>query len=166
MLHLGDLITLPVIAVRSVRGGDGAEWPAHEVIGGKPRKQFLGPSGSDLGLSLYLHVTYISPRPTLTRLRQISASGEAFQLWTDSGGMWGTYVIEKVDHSVRWTLPSGQMIAIAVELTLSDPGLEGALELVRPLAIAGNAVGTTVTLPPEDTSQPASEITPQEIARI
>lgn len=166
MIHFGDLLTLPAMALRGVRGGDGATWASHEVIEGKPRKQFIGPAGADLGLSLYLHVAFIAPRPTLTRLRQLCTTGEVFQLWTDSGAMWGTFAIEKVDHSMVWTLPGGQVIAMRVELALGDPGIPGPVELVRPLAIAGNAVNTTPTRAPEDLSRPAADITPQEIARI
>jgi phage protein U len=167
MLHFGDLIELPTICVRAVRGGDGANWPAHEVIEGKPRRQFIGPNGRDLSVSLYLHVGFgIAPRPVLTRLQQICETGEVFQLWTSSGAYWGTFEIEQVDHDPRWTLPTGQIISMGIELKLADPGVEGEDALVRPAAIAGNATNTTTVLPVEDTSVPPELVTPAEIARI
>jgi hypothetical protein len=54
---------------------------------------------------------------------------------------------------------------MAVDLKLVDPGLEGATELQRPAALAGNAVDTTAGAPAEDLSRPPELITPAEIAR-
>lgn len=166
MLHFGDLIQIPVLAIRSVRGAAGATWASLDVVTGKPRRQFIGPNAPDLSLSLFFHVAFIPPRPTLTRLQQLAASGEVFQVWTESGGYWGTFELESVEHTPRWTLPTGQIIAMGVELKLVDPGLEGAVELQRPAALAGNAVDTTAAPPAEDLSRPPELITPAEIARV
>lgn len=165
MLHFGDLIQIPTIAIRGVPGRDAWSWPTHEVIESKARKQYTGKAPREFSLSLMLHVEFIAPRPTVTRLRQIADAAEVFQLWTSSGGYWGTYAIEGVDDRPIWTFPDGRIIAMACDVTLRDPGVEVETK-VRPAALVTTAQDTVTTPAPEGTTGDPSDVTPAEIARI
>jgi phage protein U len=165
VILLGDL-RLPALAIRSVGFRNGASYAVHEVIEGKPRRQFIGESAPVASLSLYLHVEYIAPRPTVTELRRLNLARELLPLWTNAGSFWGTYVIEDVDHRPVWTMPDGRMIVAECEVSLTDPGVEWTLPRPRPLAVAGSARNIITTPKAEDTSRPIDEITPQEIARV
>lgn len=165
MLHFGDLIQIPTIAIRSVPGRDSWSWATHEVIESKARKQYTGKAPRDLALSLLLHVEFIPPRPTVTRLRQIADAAEVFQVWTSSGGYWGTYVIEGVDDRPIWTFPDGRIIAMTCELTLRDPGVEVETK-VRPAALVSTAQDTVAAPLEEDTSAAPDDLSPEEIARV
>ena len=70
-------------------------------------KASRGYSGSDRRLkhwplSLYLHVEFIAPRPTLTALRHLMAQGEPIQVWTDAGSYLGTYAVKDVSWRNQW----------------------------------------------------------------
>jgi len=165
MLHFGDLIQIPTIAIRSAPGRDSWSWATHEVIESKARKQFTGKASREFTLSLFFHVEFIAPRPTITRLRQIADAAEVFQLWTTSGGYWGTYVIENVDDRPVWTFPDGRIIAAYCDLTLRDPGVEVEVK-TRPAALVTTAQDTVTEPVAEDASGDPADVSPPDIARI
>lgn len=166
MLFLGEHLRLPPRVIRGVSGRAAAALPGLDVIGGKPRRQFLGEGAPTLGLNLYLHVEQIPPRPTYAALRQLMAEGHAFQLWNASGGYWGTYVIDSVDHRVVWALPGGQWIAVAVDVSLVDPGEERPAPRVRPPGVRAYVGPTITSPPPEDLSRSPGEVPLAEVARL
>ncbi|HXS18934.1 MAG TPA: phage tail protein [Polyangiaceae bacterium] len=166
MLALGDLLELPTKSVREIRGEDGATWAAHEVIMGRPLGQFMGPSGQKLSIALFLHIDFIGPRPTITKLREIKDRGEVFAVTTSSGAEWGTYKIDSVSHRIVSSLEDGRVICAHCDLALSDPGYDVPVPVQAPLALAGNAQNTTASVPVEDTSRPLDEVLVEEIARV
>ena len=163
MLHLGDAITLPALAIREVSGTDGATWARHDVIEGKPRSQWMGPDAKSLTLPLYLHASFIAPRPTLTALQQVMAQAEPLQVWTDAGSYWGTYVITAVQYRFTWTLPGGQVIAMTCDVTLSEPGDEAVLK--RPAGVAAYAVPEVVAPRAEQTDADPGTVSPSQVVR-
>lgn len=165
MLHLGDDLTLPVLAVRGVSGTDGASWASQEVIEGKPRLQWMGPAAQSLTLSLYFHVAFIAPRPTLKALQNLMAGGEPVQVWTDAGSYWGTYVLKDVQYQHQWTLPTGQVIAMSCSVTLGEPGANDTSAPKRPPGVAAYAAPEVVPEPAEDTSRDIYTVSPSEIVR-
>jgi phage protein U len=166
MLLLGDYIELPARAIREVRDETGATWPTHEVISGKPRRQYMGPTGDKLTLSLFLHVSFLVPADVLGTLRTLAANGAVFQLWTRAGVFLGTFFIEQVSARSIAALPDGRAICAYCDLTLSDPGLELPDEPEQPLALETSAQDTVVAPSPEDLSRPPEDFSPQEIARV
>lgn len=165
MLHLGDFIELPAIAIRSASTREGWSWATHDVIEGVARMQAMGIAPRELTLSLLLHVQFVSPRPTLTRLRRIADTAEPFQIWTSSGGYWGTFIIAGLDHRPLWTFPDGRILVATCDVTLRDPGVE--VEVAeRPLALTQTAQDIVSTPVAEDTSADIDDVSPEEIARI
>jgi len=165
MLHLGDNLSLPVMAVSSMSGGDGASYASQDVIEGKPRLQWMGPAPQTMALSLYLHVAFISPRPTLTAIRRLMAKGEPIQVWTDAGSYLGTFVIKDVSWRNQWTLPTGQVISMSVDVNLGEPGDNDITEQKRPPGVAAYAVADIIYRQPEDTSRDPAIVSPSEIVR-
>lgn len=167
MLLLGDHIELPVRAIREVRDETGATWPTHEVIQGKPRRQYMGPSGTRLTVSLFFHASFIVPHIALGVLRDLSTSGTTFQLWTRAGTFLGTYFIEQIASRATATLPDGRPICATCEITLSEPGLELPESPDRPLALDVTAVDTfQIPTSLEDLERLQEDFSPQEIARV
>ena len=165
MLHIGDALTLPVMAIRSLSGGDGASWATQDVIEGKPRLQWMGPAASSLSLSLYLHVAFIAPRPTYRALVRLMATGSPYQVWTDAGSYLGTFVLKDLTWRHQWTLPTGQVIAMAVDVNLGEPGSNDISAPKRPPGVAAYAVPDYIAPPVEDTSRDPSTVSPSEIVR-
>lgn len=166
MLLFGDAIEIPVRAIREIRDESGGTWPTHEVILGKPRRQFMGPTGGRLTISLFLHVSFIHPAATIATLRGLAGRGDVFQLWTRGGVFLGAFFIEQLAARAVATLADGRPICAHCDLTLSDPGLELPETPVRPVALEANAEDT-VSLPSlEDLSRLPESFSPEEIARV
>jgi phage protein U len=151
MLRLGEYLTLPLLAVRSVSGESGAAWAQQDVIEGKPRLQWMGEVGETLSVGLYLHAQFCQPSAMLDALKEIKASGTSFQVWTDGGSYWGNYVIGSIQYRNNWTLADGTVVAMSVDVSLKEPGGED-VELTRPPGVSGYATPELIAPPPEDTS--------------
>jgi phage protein U len=114
---------------------------------------------------LWLHVEFIAPRPTLTALRRLMALGQPVQVWTDAGSYLGTFVLKDVTWRNQWTLPSGQVIAMTVDVNLGEPGDNDITEAKRPPGVAAYAAPVPVTPRVEDTSRDPATVAQSEIVR-
>lgn len=163
MIYLGSL-ALPLRVVRGLGGRSGASWPALEVIEGKPKRQFLGPAGGELTLSLWLHASLIDPVQTRAALEVLASSGETFEVLTSDGQQLGTWVVESVDARVVWA-PRGVPLVISCDVRLLDPGLERPLNVARPAALQAYARAVTTEGPTEDLSRDPGEVPLTEVTR-
>lgn len=164
MIYLGDL-ALPVMAVRSVSGSDGASWSSHDVIEGKPLLQWTGPTSRDLSVSLYLHVAFINARATLNALLALAALGEPFAITTAAGRVWGRFVLRDVQYKFVWFLKDGTPLALTADLSLTEPGDADSPPAAIPPALEAYATPEVLAALTEDTSGDPDDVTPAEIVR-
>lgn len=164
MIYLGDL-ALPAMAVRSVSGSDGSSWSSHDVIENKPLLQWMGPTGRDLSVSLYLHVAFVDARRALNALIAMATLGEPFAITTAAGRMWGTFVLRDVQYKFTWLLKDGTPLALTVDLSLGEPGEADSPPTELPPALAAYATPEVLAAWTEDTSSDPDDVTPEEIVR-
>lgn len=165
-MWLGTL-AIPAKAIRSMPRRRGWSYASHDVIEGPPKSQFIAPGAPELTLSLFLHASFCEPKAILDALVALADAGEVCVLQSESGTIHGQFVIEGVSDDPKWTLPDGTLVAVTVDVTLSDPGLDGVLAIAepKPLATSGNAADVQSNEPAEDRSRAANDVTPAEIAR-
>lgn len=145
MLHLGT-VTLSALMVRSCVATEGASWPAQEVIEGKPIAQFMGLTSRPLSVGLYLHVEFCVPAQVLEQLRGLLGP-DPFEVWLDSGEHKGTYVLTDIQPRPQWMLPTGEVLAMTVDLSLTEPGEEFVTDMVTAPALTNNT--TELSAEPE-----------------
>lgn len=164
MIYLGTVL-LPSLSVVGVSMADGSTYATHEVVEGKPRRQYVGEQAPELALSLKLHVEWVDPDTLLTTLSAMRTSHEPFELTTVGGARWGTFVIEAMQERPVWLFDDGSRGCTMVDLRLVDPGVSVLAERPRPAGVRDVAEDVVTTPKGEDTSRPIGSVTPQEIAR-
>lgn len=120
-----DMITFQVNAdlVRTwqeLRLANAARWATHDVYGGKPVKEFLGPGLSKLNLSVRLDSQLgLIPNDELAQMRTMRDTGAVLQ-FTVGGELVGDFTLEQLDEEhKRWDAGGALLLAIA-NLTLEE----------------------------------------------
>jgi len=164
-MQLGEL-SLPVIAVRPFSVDDGWTIASQDVIGGKPRQQWIAPGSRGITLSLFLHADYCRPQELIDQLRALAAAAEVLTLQEDGGLVHGDFLIGGVREAPRWTLPDGTLLVADVDVQLMESGDAAAADATVPQAVEGAGAQTGATAPTEDTSRPIDDVATTEIARV
>lgn len=97
-----------------------ARWSAHEVIGAKPKQEFLGP---DLGgVSFTMHLAAwrgVSPIRLAEQLREFCSNGEYDNLILGGRNM-GKYLIESVGETYGVVTGRGEILSADVDVSLKE----------------------------------------------
>lgn len=147
-------IEIPGQAVVSLPTRASSEYAAHDVIEGKPHKQFVAEASEDATLGLRLHFDYCNPREIIDALQSLRLARTVFGLGTSSGFIYGVYVIAGVSVAPAWTLDDGTLLLATVDVTLEDPGPADTFTLEVPTdppgLIDGNGTGVVIELDESD----------------
>lgn len=97
-----------------------ARWTSHEVIGAKPKQEFLGP---DLdGGSFTMHLTAwrgANPLQLAEQLREFCSNGEYDNLIIGGRNM-GKYLIESVGETYGVVTGRGEILSADVDVSLKE----------------------------------------------
>lgn len=97
-----------------------ARWTSHEVIGEKPKQEFLGP---DLdGGSFTLHLTAwrgVNPLQLAEQLQKFCLNGEYANLIIGGRNM-GKYLIESIGETYEIITNRGEIISANVDVSLKE----------------------------------------------
>lgn len=103
------------------RSGSG-RWSKHDLIGQKPKLEFLGPDIEKISFKMQLRADQgISPQTELKRLRDIRDQGQVVSLvlgYKPVGG--GFWVIESLDEAVKYWTKYGHIYCAEVTVTLQE----------------------------------------------
>lgn len=125
--NLGKLITFEVSSdkiltfeqlQRTVKG----RWAAHEVIGGKPKSEFLGADNATITLPIFLSSMHgVKPRTTLDLIADATDRGE-YYLLVIGGKAVGRYKWKITSSSEIWNkvIVNGVLVEANVTLTLEE----------------------------------------------
>ena len=124
---LGDLVF--EVSSNRVRTYDGAtlnssaRWEEHDVIGSKPRLEFIGPGLRQMTLTVRLDAQHgTAPEAEAEALRQAVETGERRPLLI-GGVPRGYWVVQEISESWRHIGPNGAAAVIELDLTLKEyPG--------------------------------------------
>lgn len=99
-----------------------ARWGKHEIMLGKPVKEFLGPGDEQITFSVRLDVSLgVNPTDELFILRFIRDNGLAMPLILNgrpvSENLW---IIESLNENWKYVDNEGRLLAAEVELTISE----------------------------------------------
>lgn len=166
-------LRIPSICVVAWKPGAATvTYATHEVIEGKPKKQFIAEDSRTAVVSLYLHRQLgVDPVAIREALEATMLAREVIAVQEDGGTVLGTFVITSVQPSATWKLADGFVMSERLDVSFDDPGLERELvPAAKPLAVAGTSAGggpsaTTPSGASEDLSKPAGTWTSGEIAR-
>lgn len=101
------------------RSGD-ARWTTHEVYGGKPVSEFLGPGLSKIELSVRLDLNRgVIPRDELRKMREHRDAGSVLQ-FTVGDQFVGEYVITNVAETWTHLDRGGVLVVAVVSLSLQE----------------------------------------------
>lgn len=124
-------LEIPNMAVRSLPRSRGWDYAKQGVIEGPPRAQYVAEAETSMSMSLFLHVSFCRPKEILDALMAMGDEHDAQILQSDDGTILGQFIIERIDDKPRWTLPDGALLAVDVDISLSDPGLDTQLARTR-----------------------------------
>lgn len=125
--NLGDLIIFSVSYERlltfnklnrTVKG----RWASHEIIGKKPRAEFIGPGSQSLSFPIYLTVMHgVKPRKVIEEIEEAIENGEPFD-FVVGGKKIGKnkWVIESASETWDALIDDGKLVACNLNLTLSE----------------------------------------------
>lgn len=125
--NLGSLITFEVSSQkvltfnnmqRTVKG----RWAQHDIIGGKPVSEFLGPDKQSITLPIFITAAHgVRPRSTLENLEQATELGTPFT-FVIGGKKIGSnqWVVESISETWGEIIDSGRLLSAHLTLTLSE----------------------------------------------
>lgn len=97
-------------------------WTAHNVIGGKPKSEFLGPGQRGITLTISLSVNHgVKPRSTIERIEKAVETGEHFPL-VIGGKKVGDHEWSIANMSETWgtIIKDGCLVSASLSITLSE----------------------------------------------
>lgn len=103
------------------RSGKG-RWTEHNVIGEKPKLEFLGPSLEEISLDIHLNSLFkVDPEAELQRLREYRDTGEilTFVIGNRVVGK-GKYAVMSVDETHKAHSPKGKLIKADASINLKE----------------------------------------------
>lgn len=125
--NLGSLITFEVSSQkvltfnnmqRTVKG----RWAQHDIIGGKPVPEFLGPDRQSITLPIFITAAHgVRPRSTIENLEQAAELGTPFT-FVIGGKKVGSnqWVVESISETWGEIIDSGRLLSAHLTLTLSE----------------------------------------------
>lgn len=125
--NLGSLITFEVSSnkvltfdkmQRTVKG----RWAQHEVIGGKPVSEYLGPGQQQITFTVFLSSAHgVKPRKIVEAMEQAVENGTPFT-FVIGGKKVGSnqWVIESISETWGEIIDSGSLLSAHLTLTLSE----------------------------------------------
>lgn len=160
-------VQIPNICITGMTGPKAWDYAEHAVIEGKKRRQFVAVDAVETTISAFLHVDLgVIPDDVVGLLEELADATEVLTLQSESGRIFGDYVITGVESTPVWQLPDGSVIACRLVVKLVEPGLEQVLVPPAPIAVTTTTRDTTTTPKGEDTSRDPDDVPTAEIARI
>ncbi len=105
--------------------------PSNSVVGGRPRRQFVGRGEESITLSGVLYPEVTGGKLSLCALEAMADEGRAWPLIEGTGWLYGLFVIEEVSTTHAEFFPDGAPRKIEFSLKISrvddEPNLLGTL---------------------------------------
>lgn len=99
-----------------------SRWAAHEVLGKKPKSQWIGPGLDTISFTMRFDVRYgINPRKELDRLTDLERSGKAMPLTIGGKGVGvALWVIKSLDQSWDTIDSRGNILTGTANISLEE----------------------------------------------
>ncbi len=105
---------------QDARRSGSARWATHEIIMGKPKKEFVGPGLDRITLSVRLDMSQgVVPKDEMQKMREQRDAGTVLQ-FTVGGALVADVTIETVDEEWRRMSNAGVLLVAVVQLTLEE----------------------------------------------
>jgi hypothetical protein len=106
--------------VKGVQRKTAARVEEHQVVGAKPRLEFLAPELDGIGFKVFWHRGFgVDPRAEIKKLRALCEAG-AVQLLILGGENFGRCLLTEVDESWLRSGPGGAPLVAEAALTLKE----------------------------------------------
>lgn len=97
-----------------------SRWNTHEVIGAKPKQEFLGPDLDSMSFTMNLSAWRgVSPLQLAERLRRFCQKGEVDNLIL-GGRNFGKYLIKSVSETYDTVNNHGEVVQASVDVSLKE----------------------------------------------
>lgn len=125
--NLGKLITFSVTSKKvltfsSMNKNVKGRWSTHNIIGKRPKAEFLGPDRQQITLEVLLSSTLrVRPRKMIEKIEKTAEKGKP-NILVIGGKRVGKYqwVIESVSEAWDKVIEDGRLVSAKVNLTLSE----------------------------------------------
>lgn len=125
--NLGKLIVFEVSSDKVLTFGKmtkkaSGRWATHNIIGNKPKSEFLGPGQGNISLTVFLTVNHgVKPRSTIEKIEKAVESGTPFP-FVLGGKQVGSNQWVIADMSETWDeiIMDGRLISANLTLTLAE----------------------------------------------
>ena len=103
---------------RTVKG----RWASHTRIGGKPKKQFLGPDADTLTFTVCLNAEHgVRPRATVENIEELIRTGEPQTVVIGKKRIGDNrFVITEISENWKTILNMGEVVSITCDLTMEE----------------------------------------------
>ena len=125
--NLGKLIVFEVsgdkvLTFKGMTRTVSGRWTAHNVIGGKPVSEFLGPGQDGITLQIFLNINHgVDPRSTIERIEKAIQKGEHFP-FVIGGKKIGDHEWAITNMSETWgtIIKGGWLVSANLSITLTE----------------------------------------------
>lgn len=109
-----------IFTPQGVQRENKARYEEHQVLGSKPRLEYLAPELQSFSFSIQLNAAHgVNPARSLKTIQELVEKGLAERLIL-GGVNHGYFVIESAAEDWRYALPDGRIINASVSLTLKE----------------------------------------------
>jgi len=123
---LGDVAfeanVFKILTFDNLKRNGSSRWAEHNIIGDKPKLEFLGPSLEEISMDIHLNTIFnVTPATELETLRNYRDTGEilTFILGNTVVGS-GKFVIQSISESHKAYTKAGKLIKANVTLNLKE----------------------------------------------
>ena len=125
--NLGKLIVFEVssdkvLTFRNMNQTVSGRWTTHNIIGNKPKSEFLGPGQRSVSLTIFLSANHgVRPRSTIEKIEKAVENGTPFS-FVIGGKKVGSnkWVITNMSETWDEIISDGVLVSASLTITLSE----------------------------------------------
>lgn len=120
MAMLGPfMFSLDTAAYQKFRRVTQFDWPKQEIANGRPSRQWMGPGDDVIELDGVIYPEYAGGLKQIDGMRELAGLGKPMILVDGLGDLYGTFVVEEIEETLRVFYSNGQPRKIGFRLRLA-----------------------------------------------
>lgn len=111
-----------VLTFRNFKRESSASWTNHDIVGKRPKMEYLGPEMDEITLEVILDAEYgVSPRTQMYKFRDACKSGDVNYLYINGSKVcYNKMYISKVSESWDEIWSNGELVRATDEITFAE----------------------------------------------
>lgn len=111
-----------ILTFSGLSGSSGADWATHDIVGGKPKSQYIGPKLRKYDLEIELNAQYgVRPRAMLERLQAMAEGSAVHHLIVGNAPLArNPFKLTEVSDEWETIMNRGELVRCKVKITVEE----------------------------------------------